>query len=406
MKIGPFVTSQRSMHWIKWFIFRKTTTTTASTISQMLQIIFGLTNYLGCSIEKFPLCSSCLKRFKAMINVSICGWCSLIDRNRRLIHFWIIFLLYDYEAFTLNLSFNASVSFSFSLSLMLSICICAVNLFHFGMAISKWSVFFVFAHKPKYHHLVASFCSLFACLLVLVLCAELHGDLRSIDFIFVFFFEFVSFPFSHNTPSFPNCNMLVLLKMFVCLYLRLDEWPQIPHMIDVGKKWFLCHTLSPLHAYHFHFQILRSCFEMTLLVCAQFFFLFHLLVSPLSDRSSSCNCVLKYHRTFSLDIPRYIHTHTHSQLRKLDRLVHIVVLRCALCLICSQFFIRGRERGREREWPSKMLLKTRFNWALTPWLRFIIILLAYMKLTQLVAVAKQTPSNFFFRSKEKKKRQK
>lgn len=58
----------------------------------------------------------------------------------------------------------------------------------------------------------------------------------------------------------------------------------------------------------------------------------------------------------------------------------------ALCLICFQFCTTAK----------CFLMNTRSDWALTPWLRFIIFA-KHIMLTQLVAVSKQTPSKKYLK---------
>lgn len=139
-------------------------------------------------------------------------------------------------------------------------------------------------------------------------------------------------------------------------------------MIDVGKKKLISlPSFVQFHAYHFHFRILRSCSQND----------FVGLCSNVYQIVASCNCIpLAWHSTANIG-------------QRMTVSVFLVCffcfVLCALCLICCQLFKRM----------AKMLLKTRFNWALTPWLRFIIC--SAYELTQLVAVANKCRQICIFR---------
>lgn len=59
-----------------------------------------------------------------------------------------------------------------------------------------------------------------------------------------------------------------------------------------------------LHAYHFHFQILRSCFRMISVgLCSMYFsskYFFFLFLSSFYQIVASCNCIEIPHRCFDI----------------------------------------------------------------------------------------------------------
>lgn len=127
----------------------------------------------------------------------------------------------------------------------------------FRIDVSKWSVFFVFAHhkkKPKYHHSVVVFFGDLRCFVQWLISLSL--------WIFVFH--------SFQRKKLVDDRVFIFKSMNGHRSRTWSMWEKEWFFFSLSLSSFYLALVASC-VYHFRSRILWSCFRMTLLVCAQFF---------------------------------------------------------------------------------------------------------------------------------------